>query len=73
MTMMTKEEADPAVASGEVRAGIERAFDEVVSSRTGAKGAAHPDTVRLMGEAFDRTEATLGSNVLPFRRPGGRA
>lgn len=71
MAMMTKEQANAMIASGEVRAGIERAFDEAAQAGKQALAEEQPDPVKLMGEAFDRAqERILGRTVIPFRRPG---
>lgn len=71
MTMMSKDQADAMIASGEVRAAIERAFDEAAQAGKLALAEEQPDPVKLMGEAFDRAqERILGRTVVPFKRPG---
>ena len=52
----------------DVAEGIVRAFEEATAGAVPepTPPGDHPDAVRMMDEAFRRTEAALGSNVLPF-------
>ncbi|MCJ2129346.1 hypothetical protein [Methylobacterium sp. E-045] len=69
-TTMTKEEADQFIASGEVAASVVRAFEEAARIGREAIAEDRADPVRLMSEAFERAQAALPSNVLPFVRRG---